>query len=139
MADLDPLIRLNKHTLDEKRRVLSRLYSDAERLMRRKAGMLDQIEAERIAADGDVDPMMIQAYLSYLQRTRKDIAAIDKEVTKIEARIEQAIEDMRETFGELKKIEITRDRRLSELEAENKRREDALFSEIALDQYSRNK
>lgn len=139
MADLDPLIRLNKHALDEKQKVLARLYNDVEKLLRRKAGMLDQIETERNVTDAEIDSMMMQAYLAYLRRAKHDIAAMDAQVAKVEKRIEEVIDEMREAFGELKKIEITRDRRLAELEAENKRREDALFSEIALDQYARNK
>ena len=139
MANLDPLIRLHKHELDEKQKVLARLYLDVERLQRRKAGMLDQIEAERDLTVGDMDSMMIQAYLAYLQRAKRDIAIIDNEIMRIEARIEIVIEEMREAFGELKKIEITRDNRLAELAAENKRREDAIFAEIATTQHERNK
>ena len=139
MANLDPLIRLHKHGLDEKQKILSRLYLDVERLQRRKAGMLDQIETERgLTADG-ADSMMIQAYLGYLQRAKKDIAIIDNEIARIEIRIEGVIEEMREAFGELKKIEITRDNRLAELAKENKRREDALFAEIAITQHERKK
>lgn len=139
MANLDPLIRLHKHGLDEKQKILSRLYLDVERLQRRKAGMLDQIETERgLTADG-TDSMMIQAYLGYLQRAKKDIAIVDNEIARIEVRIEGVIEEMREAFGELKKIEITRDNRLAELAQENKRREDALFAEIAITQHERKK
>lgn len=138
MANLDPLIRLNKFRLEEKQRVLSALYANIERLERTKAGMLDNLESERDVTDNDLgDITMIQAYLSYLGRVKRDVARIDREVEKIEARIEVAIDDMRESFGELKKIEITRDRRLVELAAENKKREDALFGEIALEMYRR--
>ena len=125
MANLDPLIRLNKFQLEEKQRVLSALYANVERLERTKAGMLDNLESEKDVTDNDLgDMMMIQAYLSYLGRVKRDVARIDREVEKIEARIEKAIDDMRESFGELKKIEITRDRRLAELAEENKKRED---------------
>jgi flagellar export protein FliJ len=138
MANLDPLIRLNKFELEEKQRVLAALYANVERLQNNKAGMLDSVEAEKELTDQDLgDFTMIQAYLSYLGRVRRDVARIDQEIAKIEARIELAIDDMREAFGELKKIEITRDRRLMELAEENKKREDALFSEIALEIYRR--
>lgn len=139
MANLDPLIRLHKHALDEKQKVLARLYLDVERLQRRKAGMLDQIEAERELTVDGMDGMMIQAYLAYLQRAKRDIAIIDNEIERVETRIEGVIEEMREAFGELKKIEITRDNRLAELAAENKRREDAIFAEIAITQHERKK
>jgi len=139
MAKLDSLVRLHKHSLDEKQKILSRLYLDIERLQRRKAGMLDQIESEcSLTVDGE-DSMMIQAYLAYLQRAKTDIAIIDTEIARIETRIESVIEEMREAFGELKKIEITRDRRVAELAMENKRREDTLFAEIAITQHERKK
>lgn len=138
MADLDPLIRLNRFQLEEKQRFLSRLYRDIERLQLNKKGMLDSVESEKEVTDQDLDNItLIQAYLAYIGRVRQDVAKIDNEVARIEDRIALAIEEMREAFGELKKIEITRDRRLQELADENKAREDALFSEIALEIYRR--
>jgi hypothetical protein len=44
---------------------------------------------------------------------------------------------MRVAFGELKKIEITRDRRLEEIQKENKKREDSMFNDIALEIFRR--
>ena len=44
---------------------------------------------------------------------------------------------MRIAFGELKKIEITRDNRLAEIQKENQKKEDAIFSETALEIYRR--
>lgn len=138
MADLDPLIRLNKFELEEKQRFLARLYSDVARFQNMKSGMLDSLESEKEVTDQDLgDISMIQAYLSYLGRVKKEIRQLDNEIDRIEARIAVAIEDMRESFGELKKIEITRDRRIEELALANKKREDALFSEIALEIYRR--
>lgn len=138
MADLNPLIRLNKFQLEEKQRFLSRLYKDVERFETIKSGMLDSVEEEKQTTDSDLGNIyIVQAYLSYLGRIRAEIAQIDIEIKRLEERIELAIEEMREAFGELKKIEITRDRRLAELAQENKKREDDLFSEIALEMYRR--
>ncbi|PCH98375.1 MAG: hypothetical protein COB76_07115 [Alphaproteobacteria bacterium] len=140
MANLDPLIRLNKFELEEKQRVLAALYANVGRLETMKSGMLDSLESEKDVTDQDLgDITMIQAYLAYLGRVKRDVARFDQEIDKIEARIDLAIDDMREAFGELKKIEITRDRRLKEIRDENKAREDALFSEIALEMYRRQK
>lgn len=138
MADLDPLIRLNKFELEEKQRFLAKLYSDVERFQTIKSGMLDSLESEKDVTDADLDNItMIQAYLSYLGRVKKEVSQLDNEIGRIESRIQIAIDDMRDAFGELKKIEITRDRRLAELAEDNKKREDALFSEIALEIYRR--
>lgn len=138
MADLDPLIRLNKFELEEKQRFLAKLYNDVERFQTIKSGMLDSLESEKDVTDADLDNItMIQAYLSYLGRVKKEVSQLDNEIGRIESRIQIAIDDMRDAFGELKKIEITRDRRLAELAEDNKKREDALFSEIALEIYRR--
>jgi hypothetical protein len=138
MADLDPLIRLNKFELEEKQRFLAKLYSDIERFQNMKAGMLDSVESEKDVTDADMDNItMIQAYLAYLGRVKREVAQIDNEIDRIEVRIKAAIDEMRDAFSELKKIEITRDRRLKELAEQNKKREDALFSEIALEIYRR--
>jgi hypothetical protein len=138
MADLDPLIRLNKFELEEKQRFLAKLYSDIERFQNMKAGMLDSVESEKDVTDADMDNItMIQSYLAYLGRVKREVAQIDNEIDRIEVRIKAAIDEMRDAFSELKKIEITRDRRLKELAEQNKKREDALFSEIALEIYRR--
>ena len=53
MADLDPLIRLRKHIVDEKQKILSTLYREAENLENKKKAMLDQVEHERkLVEDG---------------------------------------------------------------------------------------
>ena len=135
MADLEPLIRYRKYQLDEKQRFLARLYQDAERLLTRKEGMLDQIQREKELTDADVQPQMIVTFLSYVERMQEQIALLDIEIQRVETRIEIAIDDMRESFAELKKVEITHQRRLDEKKAELMKREEAMFSEIALQQY----
>ena len=135
MADLEPLIRYRKYQLDEKQRFLARLYQDAERLLSRKEGMLDQIQREKELTDADVQPQMIVTFLSYVERMQEQIALLDIEIQRVETRIEIAIDDMRESFAELKKVEITHQRRLDEKKAELMKREEAMFSEIALQQY----
>ena len=138
MANLDPLIRLNKFQLEEKQRVLSKLYDDVNTLEIQKSAIMDGVESEKDAIDNMQDITMMQAFMGYVQRTKVEINLINDQISSLEIKITRAVDEMREAFGELKKIEITRDRRLEEIAKENAKREDALFSEIALEIYRRN-
>ena len=138
MANLDPLIRLNKFQLEEKQRVLSRLYADVQALEIQKSAILDSVESEKEATDlNSQDITMMRGFLAYLQRSKTEVGLINDQISSLEIKITRAVDEMREAFGELKKIEITRDRRLEDIARENAKREDALFSEIALEIYRR--
>ena len=138
MANLDPLIRLNKFQLEEKQRVLSALYAKVEKLETDKRAILDNVESEKLAIDDANQHLsLMTSFMAYVQRCQKNIALINNKISTLEIKITRAVDEMRVAFGELKKIEITRDRRLAEIQKENTRREDALFSEIALEIYRR--
>jgi flagellar export protein FliJ len=137
MANLDPLIRLNKFQLEEKQRVLSKLYNDVNTLEIQKSAIMDSVESEKEAIDNMQDITMMQAFMGYIQKTKTDIGFINDQISSLEIKITRAVDEMREAFGDLKKIEITRDRRLADIAKENAKREDALFSEIALEIYRR--
>lgn len=138
MADLNPLIRLNKFRLEEKQRVLSRLYAEVEQLEIQKKAILDSVESERQAVDESMQHLSLMTTLmTFIQQSKKRVDEINNQISTLEIKINRAIDEMREAFGELKKIEITRDRRLEEIQKENKKREDALFSDIGLEMYRR--
>jgi flagellar export protein FliJ len=138
MANLDPLIRLNKFQLEEKQRVLSKLYADVQALEIQKSAIMDSVESEKEAVNADTQNVtMMQGFIAYLQRSKGEVEQINNQISSIEIKITRAVDEMREAFGELKKIEITRDRRLEDIARENAKREDALFSEIALEIYRR--
>lgn len=138
MADLNPLIRLNKFRLEEKQRVLSRLYAEVETLEIQKRAILDSVESERQAVDDSMQHLTLMTTLmTFIQQSKKNVDTINDQISSLEVKINRAIDEMREAFGELKKIEITRDRRLEEIQKENKKREDALFSDIGLEMFRR--
>lgn len=139
MANLDPLIRLRKFRLEEKQRALSRLYNDVQVLEIEKSAILDSIESEKSAMDDLQNLGMMTAFMSYLKKSQNQISVINDKISSLEIKITRAIDEMREAFGELKKIEITRDRRLEDIRKDNLKREDALFGDIAIDLWRRNK
>jgi flagellar FliJ protein len=135
MADLDALIRVRRHTAQQKQKFLADLYRQAEVFAMRKKALEDQLAREREALDA---VEMIEAQVSfglYAEGVKKKIAAIEVEVKRLETRIAMAQDDVRAAFAELKKIEIIHARRLeAEKQARNKK-ESQTFDEIAIDQF----
>lgn len=139
MADLDPLIRYRKHQLEEKQKFLAALYKLAEELLTKRTEILDQIEKEKQALNAEDMAQMgaFSGFGNFLQASKNKINGLQNEEQKLDTRIQIAINDMRNSFGELKKIEITHERRI---EAERKKldaRETAIFEEIGLQIYAK--
>ena len=137
MADLESLIKYRKHIVDEKQRVLSQLYREAEQIEQRKRDILTQIEKEKAFAAKESGSAVATALAAYLDSARKDIARLDVMLQKMEKRIAAAQEDMRAAFAEQKKIEIVQRERLAEEEAEIKKKEGEAFDEIAIEGFRR--
>lgn len=137
MADLDPLIRLRKHAVDEKQRAVAQLYREAENLEKQKKVVEDQMAHEKKLAEEMGRPEAISFYTRYAEGARKKIAALQMSIKKMESRIEAAQEDMRAAFAEMKKVQITQTRREKREEKARQKKEDELLDEVALDQYRR--
>jgi flagellar export protein FliJ len=136
MADLKPLIRFRKHTVDEKQRALARLYKEAEQLQKQK-----EIIEQQIARESDLALEMgheAQAYLGrFLEGARRKIRALDVSIGKMDARIAAAQEDIRAAYNEMKKVEITQRTREEREEAERDKKESATLDEIGIDTFRR--
>lgn len=137
MADLDPLIRLRKHAVEEKQRVVAQLYREVENLERQKKIVQDQMAHEKKLAEEMQRPEAITYYGRYAEGARKKIAAFQAAIKKIENRIEAAQEEMRTAFADMKKIQITQSNREKREEKARQKKEDEQLDEIALDQYRR--
>ena len=137
MADLDPLIRLRKHAVEEKQRVVAQLYREVENLERQKKIVQDQMAHEKKLAEEMQRPEAITYYGRYAEGARKKIAAFQAAIKKIENRIEAAQEEMRAAFADMKKIQITQSNREKREEKAHQKKEDDQLDEIALDQYRR--
>ena len=141
MADLNPLIRVRKHEVEQKQKFLAELYRQAEELENQKTTLLDQLSQERQnIKDMELNEAEALAYFGrYSKAVNERVADIDDAIGKLETRIEIAREDMRGAFAELKKIEITQENREEAEEAELERKEAALLDEMAIDSYRRQK
>ncbi len=140
MADLDPLIRYRKHQLDEKQKFLARLYAEADKLLEARQYVLDEIEREKeVLKGGELENFIAASgFGHFLYASKERLKYIQNEEKKLDTRIQIAVNDMRNSFGELKKIEITQERRLEEQRKELQKREDALFEEIGLQLHAKN-
>ncbi len=137
MADLNPLIRVRKHVVEQKQKFLAELYRQAEELENQKKTLLDQLTEER-EKSAEMDSAEMMGYFGrYADAVKGRVKDIDDAVAKLEARIDIARDDMRNAFAELKKIEITQDRREAEEKAETDKKESDELDEIALEGYRR--
>ena len=136
MADLDPLIRIRKHVVDQKQKFLAELYRQAEELDNQKKTMLDQLEVERKTVQ-DMGVEMLSYFGHYTSAVKERVADIDEARGKLEARIEIAREDIRDAFAELKKIEITQEAREDAEEAALNKRDSQELDDIAIESFRR--
>lgn len=109
MAKLHSLIRLNRHTLDEKRRVLKELQAQQELLKQQKEQRLASLEAEKILAAHDIEAA--KYFPLYLERVLEQVAYLDNAIHEKQQEIQAATYMVQEAFIELKKLEVTQERR----------------------------
>jgi len=136
MADLEALIRVRRHAVEQKQKFLAELYKQADELEGQKETMLTTLAEER----KKVDEMGVEAvgyFGHYSEAVRGRVEDIDEAMKKLNRRIEIAREDMRDAFAELKKVEITQERREAEEEKELKKKESDIMDEVALEGYRR--
>lgn len=137
MADLNSLIKYRKHLIDEKQKAVSQLYRDAERIEQTKQVVLEQMDHERTAAESMNTPEAFALLGRYLDGARKKIRALDLSLKKMEQRIEAAQEEVRTAFADMKKIQITQDRRDAEEDRLEKVRESRTLDDIGIDRFGR--
>ncbi len=136
MADLNPLIRFRRHIVDEKQKILSQLYREAEKIEQSRQMILDQMEREKqLAAEMGPDA---GTYLGrYLDGARRKVHALNASLKKMEIRIDTAREDIRGAFAEMKKVQITQEQREEREAQEEQKKEDRAMDEIGLEQFNK--
>ena len=132
MAELDPLIRMNKHEVEQKQKALASLYKRAQDLKDER----DALETQ-LAIEAEKTQEMGADYLSYFgaysDKVQKEIESIDYARRKLENQINLAQDHVRDAFAELKKVEIINDRRMKEMRAAQDKKDADELDEIAID------
>ena len=129
--DLHSLIRLRKWDVDEKQRALGQL-------LRREETILDNLAAleaeKRREAEfvGKADPVKGLTFAAYLQRCdqRKDV--MNSLLAELQRSIEEARDELGESYRRLKTFEVTQEKRDLEEAKEEDRREQIELDEIGL-------
>ena len=132
MSKLDSLIRLHERTLDEARRELGR----AEAAVASVAAAIDaleaEIKAEQAAAGADLTGQF--GYANYARQAIARRAELHAAHQQAEVAREQMREKVAVAFAELKKFEITAERRAALAQQEENRRLQGELDEIAQQQ-----
>lgn len=127
MAKLDSLIRLRRHGVDEKQKMLAELYRQVERFEVRRQQFEAELMKERQALENERTPEMLAYFGRYSQIVKRDMGRIELELKKLDTRVRAAQDDVREAFANLKRIEIVQDARQA---ADKKAQDDKESAEL---------
>lgn len=136
MSDLHALIRVRKHALDQKQKLLAELYRQGEEYENQKNILLNQLDEER----ENVQKMgfeMLKYFGPYEKNVKDRVEEIDASIKTLATRIEFAREEMRTAFADVKKLEITQEKREDEEQAARDKKEADELDDIALQGYRR--
>ncbi len=111
MANLHSLIKLRKHTVDEKQKVLAELFRQTELIENKRSMLSERLKKEREALDVYGSVEMLAYYGRFAENIMRDIERLNAELLKLEARIRVAQDDVREAFANMKRIEIVQKER----------------------------
>lgn len=135
-ADLNPLIRVQKHALEQKQKFLAELYRHAEDYENQKTTMLTTLDEEREKLNG-MDVEMLGYFGPYEKNVKARVKEIDEALLTLNTRIDFAREEMREAFAELKKIEMTQEERDAQEQREVDKKQSDELDEIGLEVFRR--
>ena len=138
MADLNPLIRLRRHAVDEKQKALSELYRQVEAFEGRKRHLLEQLETERQILNTATQVEMIAYFGRFSDVVTRDVERLNGQISKLEARIRVAQDDIRNAFADLKRVEIVQRNREAEEDKKAEAKETNELDAIGIEGFRRN-
>ena len=137
MKRFEPLIRLHRWQLNERRRQLAELETAAEATRDRISSLDAMLAAE--AREADRDPLQRAAFPTYAEAMRKRRAKLVETLDMLTASIAEAREGVTDAFQELKKYELAQEARRRRDDEASARRERILLDEMAIEGYRRNR
>lgn len=135
MKGIHTLITLHQRELDGLRRQHVQLEEQKEKLIQLAAKLHNELMKERELAVKD--PTMAAYMGDFEKRIKNRQMEIAKEVIQLDQRIAQLLAAITESFGELKKYEITRDNALEREKAKVDQQEQEMLDEVGIQQFSR--
>ena len=135
MSGLDQLMRLQRWTLDEKRRQATDLELLIERLIQDIAQLDAAVEREIEASRANVE--LQRALPGYRQVMKDRRARLDRSLMDLRGELGKLREQITEAFSELKKTEQTVKNREQRQRLAERRKEQAISDEIGLQLHRR--
>lgn len=135
MSGLDQLMRLQRWTLDEKRRQASDLELLIERLIQDLNKLDDQVEREIQASRANLE--LQRALPGYRQMMKSRRERLDKSLLDLRGELEKLREQITAAFSELKKTEQTVKNRQQRQRLAERRKEQAISDELGLQLHRR--
>jgi len=137
MADLESLIRLRRHVVEEKQKILADIYREVEICETQKMELNERLERERAALDENLDLETREFYGRFEGVIREKIDAIMSELLALETRLDLAQEEVRAAFADMKRVEIVNDRRSEEERQAIIAKETAELDDIGIEGFRR--
>ncbi len=137
MPNLLSLIKLRRHNVDEKQKVLADLYRQIEILEMYKANLLERLKVEREVLDKSEMLEMYAYFGRFSQNIMNTIEKVDQDKGKLEMRIQIAQDDVREAFANMKRIEIVQQEREKAEKKKQADKESIEMDEIGIEGFRR--
>jgi flagellar FliJ protein len=137
MSGLDQMLRLQKWTLDEKRRQATDLEALIERLRGDIRRLDDEVASEVEAARNDIELSRVLPDYKKMMAERRE--RIEKSVADLTAELDKLRDQIMESFAELKKTEQTIANRAQRQRVAQRRREQNRADEVGLQLHRRKK
>ena len=135
MSGLDQLIRLQRWTLDEKRRQATDLELLIERLIQDINKLDEQVEREIEASRADLE--LQRALPGYRNAMKSRRERLDKSLVDLRGELEKLREQITGAFSDLKKTEQTVKNREQRQRLAERRKDQAISDEVGLQQHRR--
>jgi flagellar FliJ protein len=135
MSGLDQLMRLQRWTLDEKRRQATDLELLIERLIQDINKLDEQVEHEIEASRANLE--LQRALPGYRQAMKSRRERMDKSLVDLRGELEKLREQITEAFSELKKTEQTVKNRQQRQRLAERRKDQAISDEVGLQLHRR--
>ncbi len=137
MANLLSLIKLRRHNVDEKQKVLAELYRQIEAIEASKTTLINRLRTEREVLDQAGTLEMYAYFGRFSQNIQRMLERLNLERSKLETRIQIAQDDVREAFASMKRIEIVQTEREKTEKKEQDDKDTREMDEIGIEGFRR--
>jgi flagellar FliJ protein len=132
---LATLIKLRQRELDKLRQNLSKMEDELQKLIMEDKRLAKELEDEMALASQHPEMAgFFGGFAEGIEHKQKQLRALANEVNKAIAKLQSDITD---AFGELKRLEITRDRLKAEQDALIAKREQHMLDDLGIQQFVR--